>query len=544
MNPRNRISPDSADLILHHGAIWTVDDALPRAQAVAIAGREIIAVGDDEEVAVLAGDQTRLVDLEGKLALPGFNDAHTHFVPTAAASQRRIDLFGLTSTESIREAVRRVGARYPELDWLIGRRWYPGDHAGDWPSRHDLDQAEASRPVAIIDVDGHTAWVNTVALTRLGYDASTPDPKGGMILREPDGFPTGILFENAHEPIPRDVDLDFGEFSTALAPQIRALNVLGITSLSNNSGPLTYLDFCQQMHADGDLNLRISHWPMLMEEFDQAVEARERFLAHPKLQVVGLKAFLDGVLSNRSAWLLEPYADSPSEHGYAVTDSDEMLDWAIRADAQGFQIITHALGDRAVREILDIYAGVAEANGKRDSRHRVEHMELIHPTDQVRFSELGVLASMTPVHLCNPDLDRYLRSRVGARRERYVGPWRDLVEKGARLSFGTDWPAISLPEPEPLKQIFAAATRILPMDPGRAPWHPEQRLSVERAIRCYTLEPAYAEFQERRKGSISVGKLADICVLDRNILDRDVEEILETRVVMTIFDGQVVYEHM
>lgn len=544
MDPQDRVSPDSADLILHHGTVWTVDDALPRAQAVAIAGREIVAVGDDEEVAVLAGEQTRLVDLQGKLVLPGFNDAHTHFVPTAAASQRRIDLFGLTSKAAIREAVGMLGARYPELDWLIGRRWYPGDHAGDWPSRHDLDQAEASRAVAIFDVDGHTAWVNTAALSRLGYDADTPDPEGGTILREADGFPTGILFENAHEPIPRDVDLDFRDFSAALAPQIRGLNGLGITSLSNNSGPLAQLDFCQQMHTHGDLNLRISHWPMLMEEFDRAVEARKRFLGHPKLQVVGLKAFLDGVLSNRSAWLLEPYADSPREHGYPVTDPDEMLDWAIRADSQGFQIITHALGDRAVREILDIYARVAEANGRRDSRHRVEHMELTHPSDQARFSELGVLASMTPVHLCNPDLDRYLQSRVGTRREGYVGPWRDLVDQGARLCFGTDWPAISLPEPEPLKQIFAAATRSLPMDPGRAPWHPEQRLNVQRAIRCYTLEPAYAEFQERRKGSISGGKLADICVLDRNILDRGVEEILEARVVMTIFDGRVVHEHM
>jgi predicted amidohydrolase YtcJ len=544
MKEPERAAALHADLVLRNGVVWTVDEGQPRAQAVAIAGEEIIAVGDDAEMDPLIGPETQVYDLRGKLALPGFNDCHTHFVATAARSRTTFDLFGLSKLESIRRTLSHFSAQHPDLDWLIGRRWYPEDHAGAWPSRHDLDRVEDRRPVAIIDVDGHTAWVNTAALERLGYDARTPDPEGGTILRDPDGNPSGILFENAHEAIPREIELPFEEFSSALAGSIAGLNALGITSLSNNSGPLNHLRFCERMHAEGVLNLRINHWPMLMEEFEACAVERERYRKHPRLRVVGLKAFMDGVLSNRTAWLLEDYADAPGERGYPVVDPREMLEWVRRADAVGFQVIIHAIGDQAVRATLDIYGRVAEENGPRDRRHRIEHMELTHPREQARFQPLGVVASVTPMHLCNPDLDRYITARVGWERESYTQPWRNLVAGGAHLCFGTDWPAISLPEPDPLKQIFAAVSRVPPMSPGRKAWHPEMALSVQNAIRCCTLEPAYAEFQEHRKGCISVGKLADLCVLDRNIIDGEPQQILEARVVMTVFGGQVVYEDM
>jgi predicted amidohydrolase YtcJ len=290
------------------------------------------------------------------------------------------------------------------------------------------------------------------------------------------------------------------------------------------------------------LNLRIYHWPRLLDEFDEALDAREFYKGHPRIQSGGLKIFLDGVLSNRTAWLLDEYADAPGEFGYSVLDPQEFKEQVIRADAADFQVISHAVGDRAVREVLDVYERAAQINGARDSRHRIEHMEVTHPNDQERFAKLNVMASMTPLHVCNPDLDGYLISRVGEPRGSWAYPWRDLLRKGAHLSFGTDWFAINLQEPDPLKQIFAAVTRIPPMSPGRDPWHAEQTLSLVQAIRCYTLEPAYAEFQEGCKGSISVGKFADMCVLSKNIFEGEPSLILEAEVVMTVFDGRVVFQ--
>jgi predicted amidohydrolase YtcJ len=247
------------------------------------------------------------------------------------------------------------------------------------------------------------------------------------------------------------------------------------------------------------------------------------------------------VLSNRTAWLLEEYSDAPGETGYSVNDMDELTEWVLEADREGFQVITHAIGDRGVREMLNIYERAARENGKRDSRHRIEHCELIHPVDQVRFSQLGVIPSMTPMHAATSTPKMYIPFRIGPKRESYAYAWRDLIDSGARLCFGTDHPTLSIEQPEPLKQLFQAVTRIPPDEPGLQPWRPEQAVTIEEAIRCYTLEPAYAEFNEDVKGSISPGKFADLCVLDKNILEIAPEELLETQVIMTVFDGEVVH---
>lgn len=531
-----------ADLVLQNANVWTVDPRLPRAEAVAINGDKIVAVGKNSEMAPLLANGTKKYDLGGRLVLPGFNDSHTHFMSSTARMATSMNLLGVESLSEIQSTLRGHAKAFPKLEWLMGFRWAPPHHEDTWPTRRDLDAVEAVRPVAIFDQDHHTAWINTAMLNTLGYDQNTPDPEGGTILREQDGFPTGILFEKAFEPIEGKALLNFEEFSSPVTEGISKLHGIGLTSISDNANLPTYIDFCERLLGDGNLKIRVNHWPDLDEGIGKAIKIRERFHGNDKFSVVGVKLFMDGVLSNRTAWLLEEYSDSQNETGYPVNDMEELTEWVLEADREGFQVITHAIGDRGVREILDVYERAAKENGKRDSRHRIEHVELAHPEDQERFNQLDVIPSMTPMHSATSTPNMYIPIRIGPERETYAYAWRDLIDAGARLCYGTDHPTLSIEQPEPLKQLFQAVTRIPPDDSRLQPWRPEQCLTIEEAIRCYTLEPAYAEFKDDKKGSITVGKLADLCVLDQNILEIDPHQILETQVAMTIFDGEVVYE--
>ena len=530
-----------ADLVLQNANVWTVDPRLPRAEAVAINGDKIVAVGKNSEMAPLLVNGTKTYDLGGRLVFPGFNDSHTHFMVATARMATSMNLLGVEELSEIQGILREHSEKFADIDWLMGFRWGPPHHQDTWPTRHDLDKVEPTRPVAIFDMDGHTAWVNSPALKALGYDQNTTEPEGGTIVREESGFPSGILFEKAFEPLERKALLDFKGFSVPIIEEIANLHRIGLTSISDNANLPTYIDFCERMLGDGNLKIRVNHWPDLDEGVEKAIQIRERFLGNDKFSVVGVKLFMDGVLSNRTAWLLEEYSDSQDETGYPVNDMDELTEWVLEADREGFQVITHAIGDRGVREMLDVYERAARENGRRDSRHRIEHGEMIHPDDQVRFAQLGAIPSMTPMHCATSEPKMYLPIRIGPEREIYAYAWRDLIDAGARLCFGTDHPTLSIEKPEPLKQLFHAVTRIPPDNPGLQPWRPEQAVTIEEAIRCYTLEPAYAEFKDDQKGSITPGKFADLCVLDQNIFEIDPHQILETQVVMTIFDGEIVH---
>jgi predicted amidohydrolase YtcJ len=531
-----------ADLVLKNAVVWTVDSDLPRAEAIAVRGNEIAGVGSDSDIEALVGAGTKVYDIGGRLVLPGFNDSHTHFMSSTARMATSMNLLGVASLAEIQQTLREHAQAFPNVDWLMGFRWGPPHHEDRWPTRHDLDAIESARPVAIFDMDHHTAWVNSVALNVLGYDQNTDDPEGGTIVREDSGSPSGILFEKAFEPLERRAALDFEGFSTPVMKEISSLHQIGLTSISDNANLPDYIDFCARMLEEGNFKLRVNHWPDLDQGLEDAIKIRKRFQGNEKFFVVGLKLFIDGVLSNRTAWLLDEYSDSPGETGYPVNDVEELTEWVLAADKEGFQVITHAIGDRGVREMLDVYELAARENGKRDSRHRIEHGELIHPDDQVRFAQLGVIPSMTPMHCATSEPKMYLPIRIGPERETYAYAWRDMIDAGVHLCFGTDHPTLSIEQPEPLKQLFQAVTRIPPEDPEIQPWRLEQRVMIEEAIQSYTLEPAYAEFKENQKGTITPGKLADLCVLDKNILEIEPREILDTQVVMTVFDGEVVHE--
>jgi predicted amidohydrolase YtcJ len=526
---------------MRNARVWTVDDQLPEAQAVAVRGQEILAVGRDEEMDPLIGPDTCVLDLGGQLVLPGFNDAHTHFFGGVLRSASAFDLYGVRDLQSVHGLLREHAGAQSASEWLLGWRWDSSRFGGGgWPCRTDLDLAEIRRPVAIFDIDGHSCWTNSRALEILNYTADSPDPEGGQILRDGKGQPTGILLETAHHPIPRSLDLSPEVFAPLLAREVAKINRLGLTSLSNNGVSPENFETYVQMAAEGALNLRINEWLFLHDGLTQAQQLRQRFEDDEKVRILGVKALIDGVLSAHTAWMLQPYADALGNVGFPILPSEVLLDQVREADALGFQVHIHAIGDRAVRETLDIYERVAQDNGRRDSRHRVEHVEVAHPEDQKRFAELGVIANMTPLH-CTACIGDYVEDRLGEPRGGHAYVWRNFVDLGVHLCFGTDWPAVDLADPNPLEQIFAAVARTTPEAYGGTVWHPEQRLTVAQAIRCYTLESAYAEFMDQRKGSITPGKLADLCVLSNDILEAPPEEILETEVTLTVFDGEVVY---
>ncbi len=530
-----------ADLVLKNGIVWTVEDHLPMAESVAVKGNEILAIGSDGEIESLVSSETQVLDVNRGLILPGFNDSHTHFVEYSVRSSTTIDFYGVNNLDEVKRRVWEFSKAHPDAEWILGNRWFPTRFgSGEWPTKQDLDAVEDQRPVAIFDVDGHSCWVNSRALERLGFTTHTPDPIGGQILRDETGQPSGILLENAHQSIPRHPSISEKEFIRLFTEEVEKINRLGITSLSNHGIQPAHFDYLEKMALDGKLTLRINDWENLTDDLSSALVLRERFKGNEFIRMGSLKSFMDGVLSNHTAWMLEPYADAPNKVGFPVNELEKLSEQVIEADRHGFQVVIHAIGDRAVRECLNLYEKVVQRNGMRERRHRIEHVEVVHPKDQLRFAHLGVIASMMPMH-CTADLEGYIKSRLGEPRGAHGYPWRNLIDLGVHLCFGTDWPAIDLEIPNPIEQIFAAVTRTtLHTDPAEQ-WHPEQRITVAEAIRCYTLESAYAEWMDYRKGSIKPGKLADLCVLSRNILECPPSDISNTEVWLTVFNGSVVF---
>jgi predicted amidohydrolase YtcJ len=541
-----------ADLILLNGTIHTLDP--PGAQASALAVREglITALGGDDQIRRLAGPGTRLIDLDGRAAVPGFIEGHGHFIGLGQ-QKTMLDLSKARTWDEIVEQVAAAARQAPPGQWIRGRGWHqdkwerlPEGAVEGVPTHHLLSRAAPRHPVLLTHASGHACLGNQEAMRRAGVTSKTEAPAGGEILKDRAGNPTGLFRETAQGLLYRAFeDSESGRSAQEQAAIRRRWVELaqeeclskGITSFHDAGTSFETVDLYSQMNEEGALSVRL--WVMLGEGNESLKEnlARYRLIEDPRrlLTVRAIKRMMDGALGTHGAWLLEPYSDLPGSSGLNTISEEELRETAELALREGFQLCTHAIGDRANRVVLDVYQEAFSRHGKEGLRWRIEHAQHLHPQDIPRFGALGVIASVQGIH-CVSDAP-WVPIRLGARRAAegaYV--WRSLVDSGARLANGTDVPVEDI---DPFANFHALITRKTG-DGDR--FHPEQRLTREEALRAYTLDNAYAAFEEDIKGSLAPGKLADITVLSRDIMTVEEEEIPGTTVLYTIIGGRVVYE--
>ena len=529
-----------ADLVLSNGVIYTVNSAEPHAQAVAIRGEKIIEVGSNADVKKWIGPKTRVIDLHGRFAMPGFNDAHTHLA-SGGMAKLTVNLEGSASLAEFQQRIRDALKNYKPGEWITGRGW---DHTlwpvKVFPTKRELDAVSKDHPMIFGRVDGHVAVANSLALKIAGITKDSPDPQGGHIVRDAKtGEPTGMLEEDAAMsmvyrkiPPPSPAQRRRG---IELALEDAVAN--GVTSIQDYS---TWQDFLvyRELKQEGKLPLRITEWLTFTEPLAKLEEERrEGGTTDEWLKTGSLKAFMDGSLGSRTAAMLAPYSDDASTSGIPRMDPKQLDEMSIERDKAGFQLNFHAIGDRANRVALDAFAAVRAANGPRDRRDRVEHAQVVAPEDFARFAQLGVIASMQPCHLL--DDERWAMDRIGPERAKGAYAWNTMREQGVHLAFGTDFPVESI---NPLRGLYACVTRELPTGGPPGGWEPQEKLPMADCIYDYTAGSAYGEFEEARKGEIKSGMLADIVVFPVDITQIPPAELLKTSVDLTITGGKIVYE--
>jgi len=530
----------AASLVLINGKIWTGDGSRPEAAAVACRLGRIVAVGTTEEARTWVGTGTEVVDLKGQRVVPGFNDAHVHFL---AGGQHlgSVQLRQARSPTDFRERLRRFAERQPKGRWITGGDW---DHE-NWspaepPTRALIDPVTPHHPVFVNRLDGHMGLANSLALKLAGITRATSDPAGGMIVRDVHGEPTGLLKDAAMDAVYRVIPPPSPEETdAALGAAMRYAAENGVTSVQDMSVTPEVLASYQRLLERGELTVRVYACQPL-ESFERlAAIGRRAGFGNEKLKIGGLKAFADGSLGSTTALFFEPYTDAPHTAGLPsgeMIPESKLLAKILAADRAGFQVAVHAIGDKANHIVLGMFEEAARKNGACDRRFRIEHAQHLRREDLVRFGRQGVVASVQPYHAI--DDGRWAEKRIGAERARGSYAFRSLLEAGAALAFGSDWYVAPM---EPLMGIYAAATRRT-LD-GKRPdgWVPEEKISVKEALRAYTWGSAYAAFDERLKGTIEPGKLADLAVLSDDILSVDPAKLSQARVVMTVFDGRVIY---
>lgn len=529
-----------ASLLLINGKIFTADPAGTVAEAVAIDGERIVAVGTTAELQSRF-DAARTIDLAGRLATPGFNDAHIHFA-SGGLSLLRVDLNGAAS---LAEAKRRVAARVREVEpgqWILGRGWDHTLWGGKWPTRKDLDEVAPRNPVFLQRVDGHVSWANSLALERAGVTRATRAPEGGEILHDAAGEPTGILKETAASLVGRVVpDPTERERMEGIERALAEARRYGITSVQDNSGYET-TKLYRRLLKEGRLTVRVAEWQSFEDSVETLKREREEFASFKddplRMRLTALKGYVDGTLGSRTAAMLAPYADDPHNSGIPRRAPEELNRMVAERAAAGFQIALHAIGDRANRMALDAFAAATSGNAPgKGARHRIEHAQVVSPLDFARFRELGVIASMQPSHAISDK--RWAQERLGEYRVLGAYSWHTFQAHGVRVACGTDFPVEPI---NPYLGLYASVSRQSTDGEPAHGWWPQERLSMADAIRCYTTESAHASFEEREKGQIVPGMLADIVVHSKDLLTIPPPEVLQTEAVLTVFNGQVVYE--
>ena len=529
-----------ADLIVTNAKVWTVDPAAPRVEAVAVAGDRIVAVGSVASVAGWRGEGTRVIDAKGRAMLPGFNDAHIHLIEGGM----QLDNVDLKDASSREEFARRIGERVkvsPRGEWILGGNWDEQAWTPpELPAKELVDEVAPDTPVFVGRYDLHMALANSAALRLAGVTAKTADPPGGTIVRDKQGNPTGLLKDAAMAFVYRVIPPASRERRLrALKRGLEHMASLGVTSVQDMGPTVDDVDLYASLAQAGELTTRIRVAPLLTSWVERSKGNTAKTFDLPFLRTGAVKAFADGSLGSTTAYFFEPYTDQPGQYGLLADEMqpiEGMRSRMVEADKAGQQLCTHAIGDRAISMTLDLFGEVVTANGPRDRRFRIEHAQHVAPKDFDRFARLGVIASVQPYHAI--DDGRWADRRIGAERARTTYPFRTFLDRGARLAIGTDWPVAPL---NPVLAVYAAVTRAT-LD-GKHPdgWVPEQKITVVEAIESYTIGAAYAEFQERAKGSITVGKLADLVILSGDPFATPPAELRNLSVETTIVGGRVVY---
>ncbi len=533
-----------SDFVLYNAHIYTLDPAQPTARAIAIRDNKILAAGDDQAMRSLLPD-AEAIDLKTRCLIPGLIDAHLHAEWTALGL-KNID----AETPTLDAALRRVEERAkvtPIGQWIRGHGWNQNVWGGAFPTKQDLDRVAPDHPVYLTAKSGHAGWANSLALKLVGITASTPNPPNGEIVRDTDREPTGVFFEDAMDLIEEKMpQVSAQEVADAMRAALPLFHRAGLTSVHDFDGARA-LQAWQILKENNQLNLRVSKTiPVHLLDHAIALGLRSGF-GDDWLRINSVKAFADGALGPRTALMIDPYeGELPSgNRGIVVTDKEEMFENVRKASAAGLSSTIHAIGDKANHDVLDVFAAVRaeeklrQEEGSTRLRHRIEHVQLLHPDDYRRLGQLKIIASMQPIHATSDMLiaDQYW----GLRRSGGAYAWRTQLNEGAVLAFGSDSPVESF---NPLLGIHAAVTRRradgTPHEDG---WYPEQCLTVHEAVHGFTLGAAYASYDEKRKGSLTPGKLADLVVLDRNIFTIDPMDIVNTQVEATMIDGRFVWRN-
>ncbi len=542
-----------ADVVVVNARIYTVNPQQPWAEALAIRGDKIVAVGGAADVAVYRGPSTKVIDAQGKLVLPGFTDCHTHFLDGSLGLQR-INLEDARTVPEIQQRVKAFAAAHPENPWILGRGWsYPVFSPSGLPDKKYLDEIVPDRPVYLEGFDGHTWWANSKALQLAGVNRHTPDPAGGIFVRDPKtGEPTGAIKEDAADavirraiPVPsREEKLQALRAGLKEANRVGLVRVHVAGSVSAGVGDLLDVDLLEDLRRSGELSVRmylayrLDPPAVTPEELRQIEEASHRY-QDEWISAGSAKFFLDGVIETRTAAMLSPYTDDPSQSGQLLWDLAVYQAAVTELDRRGVQIFSHAIGDRAIRQALDAYEGAQKANHTSNARHRIEHIECISAADIPRFGRLGVIASFQPLH-AYPDDDvlKVWAPNVGPERAQRAWTWHSIEAGGGVLAFGSDWPIVTL---SPWPGVRNALTRQTKEGDPPGGFVPTERIGLEDTIKAYTLGAAFAGRREKTEGSLEPGKLADLIVLSQDLFKIEPNTIAETEVLLTMVGGKVVY---
>ncbi len=543
--PRERTAPD---LIVTHGKIWTGLSDSSFAEAVAIKGTTIIAVGTTDSISGLADDSTNVLDVQGKLVIPGFNDAHIHFL-SGSKGLTEVDLNGTTSPEEIVSRINEFASKNPERTWITGRGWQYTSFKSGLPDVEALKGITTDKPVFIKAYDGHSAWANKKALELAGVNDKTVYTDFGELVKDKRGVLTGALREHAMGLVSNHIPpLTRSEKLAAIRKGLALAASLGITSVQDAGVDADEFSLFAELLRNNEMTVRFAaaFWvdetntPADIETFTRLKDSVGS--NNPMLRADAIKFMIDGVIESHTGYMLRPYADisvtNPLAYGQLALPLNTYDSLVTLFDKRGFRIFTHAIGDRGVRESLNAYEHAAERNGKRDSRHRIEHIETISPDDVPRFAVLNVMASMEPIHADPGTMEVWIKA-IGRERVPHSFAWADMLNNNVKLVYSSDWPACI--DINPIRGIHVAVNRRTPDGFPEDGWIPEQKIPIAQALKAYTSMGAYSSFEETRKGLIKPGQLADLVVLSQDLFTIDPMKTYETHVVTTVFNGRIIY---